>query len=209
VDCFESVVSLLALILAAISIGLLFVMECIRRPFLEFIPHRDEMTSERYMWYHLKIKNKKPRIWFNRDAAIECIAMVSFLNKNTKEELVPQIEARWTNQVFDSTQISVCQRKNVGFRPEKFDILIKYAGDSGFYAVDPWVVHCYSKGQPKYEKLRVDTDESIIKVEIEAINLGRRQEAEFLLKNKGTRPSDIEIILLKNEYFAKFVPRIL
>ena len=47
-------------------------------------------------------------------------------------------------------------------------------------------------------KLRLDVDECIVRVEIEAINLGRRKVGEYILKNKGTRKEDVEIILLKN-----------
>lgn len=200
-------ISIAALIISIISILLFSYVEYERRPVLEFVNHKDKKTREDpgCMWYHLKVRNKKPRKWLNRDAAMECIARISFLDKDYRKELVSQIEAHWTNQpeprnfpegTFDPTKIPICQRKNVGFREEMFDILIKWNGEKGFYAANPWVVYRYPKGHPEYEKLRVDMDECIIKVEIEAINLGKKQEAEYLLKNKGTKLDDIEIILL-------------
>lgn len=61
--------------------------------------------------------------------------MVDFLDKNTKKRLVLQITAHWVNQPeprdhstgrFDPSKVSACQRIDVGFREEMFDILIKF-----------------------------------------------------------------------------------
>ena len=219
----EFVISTLALILAVISIVLLIIVEYVRRPSLEFLQHKDEPGPEdegrRSMWYHLKVRNEEPSKIFNRDAALRCRVRVDFLDKNTKKPLVLQITAHWVNKSeprdystgrFDPSKIPECQIIDVGFRDEMFDILIKFEGEKSCFAADPWVVYDpllrpnpwldpgSSSYHQKWEKLRIDVDECVVRAEIEAINLGRRKVGEYILKNNGIRKEDVEISLSKN-----------
>jgi hypothetical protein len=153
----REIINVVGFSLAVISIFLIFVTEWKRRPSLEFVPHKDELTPEnqriRYMWYHLKIRNKEDKL-FNRDAALQCIARVDFLHNITKEPLVSQIQAHWANQPeprdhtghFDYTKVPMCQRMDIGFREEMFDVLIKFEGETGFYATDPWIIYQWVGG---------------------------------------------------------------
>lgn len=204
---FDLVISTAALIVAVISIVIVIVVEYVRRPSLEFVPHKDEPTAEDEgqgrIWYHLGVRNKEPPTFFNRDAALQCIATVDFIDRNSRQSLV-QIRAHWVNQpeprdstgTFDYSKIPAAQRIDVGFRPELFDILIKFEGETGFYAADPWVVYRHPKGVPEWARLRIERNECIVRAEIESINLGKRKAREYLLRNKGTRKEDIEVVPL-------------
>lgn len=207
---FASIISALGVSLATTSIFLLFITEWIRRPYLEFVEHKDEPTPEDrkhggYMWYHLKVRNKEPKL-FNRDTALQCAARIEFLDKANKSPLVGQISAHWVSQpeprdfrgVFDYTKVPMCQRIDVGFREEMFDVFIKFEGENGFYATDPWIIYpflggMYKKEASEMQKMYINASECTIKVELEAINLGKRKVAYFHLKNKGTKMDDIEI----------------
>ena len=206
----EFVIAILLLILASIFIALLIIVKYVRRPSLEFLLDKGEPTPEDNrqgsMWYHLKVRNKEPPRFFNRDAALQCIARIDFVDKNTKTQLVPQITAHWVSQPkprdystgeFDPSKIPACQRTDVGFKEEMFNILIKFEGESICFATNPWVVYRYQKGETEWEKLKIDVNEFIVKVELEAINLGKKKRAEYLLKNNGMKKEDIEIILLE------------
>ena len=161
-------IAIFSTFLAIFSIILVFITEWIKRPFLEFPRHKDEPTSEDkkrgYMWYHLKAMNKEPS-FFNRDAALQCVARVDFLEKNTNKPLVDQITTHWTSQPkprdqmgrFDYTKVAMCQRIDVGFREEMFDVLIKFEGEKVFYVTNPWIIYpwlggVYPKGHPEFRK---------------------------------------------------------
>lgn len=148
--------SFAALVVAVISILLVLYLENERRPSIEFLEHRDEATAEDEkngrMWYHVKVRNKRPKFSFlNRDAALSCIARVEFLDKSTLKPLpVGQIESHWSSQSeprnysdgrFDLGRVPACQRLDVGFRPEMFDAVMKCKGRTDFFATDPWVVY--------------------------------------------------------------------
>jgi hypothetical protein len=213
--------SLAALVVATISILLVLYLENERRPSIEFLEHRDEPTVEDEkngrMWYHIKVGNKKAKFSFlNRDAALSCIARVEFLDKNTLKPLpVGQIESHWSSQPeprnysdgrFDVGKVTACQRLDVGFRPEMFDVVMKCQGREDFFATDPWVVydldlHPDPRSEPnrsalyheKWEKLRINVDECFLRVEIEAINLGKSQEVYYHLKNTGKEFGNLTI----------------
>jgi len=102
---------------------------------------------------------------------------------------------------FDYTRVPSCQRMDVGFREEMFDILIKFDGEKGFYAADPWVIYRWlggslKKTSPEFQSLKIETNECLVRVELEAINLGKRKISYFVLRNKGIKMSDIEILPL-------------
>ena len=80
------VLSFAALVVAILSILLVLYVENERRPSIEFLEHHDEATAEdeqnERMWYHVKVRNNKPKFNFlNRDAALSCVARVEFLTK--------------------------------------------------------------------------------------------------------------------------------
>jgi hypothetical protein len=194
------------LILAVISIILFVIDEFERRPCIEFLEYKDEPTANnlamKEMWYHIKVRNKKPFCFFNRDAALGCIARVTFVDKTTGKQLAPQITCHWTSQPapldytsgrFDPSKVPTCQRIDVGFREEMFDILIKYQGQRSFVAADPWIVYDSQAPQSMKQSLTIQVNECIVRVEIEAINLGKLRVAEYTLKNKGQNIQDIEI----------------
>jgi hypothetical protein len=90
---------------------------------------------------------------------------------------------------------------DVGFREEMFDIIIKFEREKGFYVANPWIAYpwlggIYPKEHPEMQKLKLDASECIIKAELEAINLGKRKYGYFILRDKGTRISDVEILPL-------------
>jgi hypothetical protein len=202
---FDFLISLAALVVAIISIIIVIVVEYVRRPLIEFVQHRDMPTAEDErqgkMWYHLSVRNKEAPCFFNRDAALQCIATVDFLDVNSRQSLV-QIRAHWVNQpeprqpdgIFDYSKIPTAQRIDVGFRPESFDVLLKFEGQTGFYAADPWIVYRYPLENQEWERLRIEYHECIVRAEIESINLGKRKVGEYLLRNKGTRKEDIELV---------------
>lgn len=208
----KTIIDVIGLALAAISLFLIFYAEWKRRPSLEVIQHKDEPTPQDmkhgYMWYHLKAKNIEPKI-FNRDTALRCIARVDFLDKNSRKRLVRQIQCHWTNQPeprdlmgrFDYTRVASCQQMDVGFREEMFDILIKFDGEKGFYVADPWVIYRWlggslEKTSQEFQSLKIEANECLVRVELEAINLGKRKIRYFVLRNKGTKMTDIEIFPL-------------
>jgi len=59
--------------------------------------------------------------------------------------------------------------------------LIKFNGKKEFYVADPWIVY---QAHPEWEKLKLDVDECIIKVELEAINFGKKKVSYFILGTK-------------------------
>ncbi len=204
------------------SVFLVLYIENERRPFIEFLTHHDEPTPDNqthgHMWYHIKVRNKKPRFRFlNRDAALQCVARIEFVDTTTMRPLsVGQITAHWTSQPeprsysphneFDPGKVPASQRLDVGFREEAFDVVIKFRGQRNCFATDPWVVYDLSlrpdpRSEPhrldpyheKWEKLRITHNECVLRIEIEAINLGKRQEAYYRLYNQGTELGDLRI----------------
>ena len=176
-----------------------------RYPVLEIVPHKDEPTEEDrirgYMWYHVKVRNKKPPRLFRREIARACKVRVSFLDKNGRE-IVRQITAHWTNQPeprdaqgrFQASLIPMCQERDIGFLEEPIDILIKFEGERAFYAADPWVVYRFPQKSKEWEELKVEVEEGIIRLTFEAINLGRPIVKQLRFKIKGEGLDDVEII---------------
>lgn len=208
--------------LAIISIFLVFYSELKRRPFLKVIPADDKITDNdrefKRMWYHLKAINEELKTFnriFNRDSALQCIARIDFLDKNTLMRLIDQIEAHWTNlpeprsgNKFEYTLVTMCKRMDIGFREESFDVLIKFKGDKYFYAADPWTIYpCLygdiKKDSEKMQKMKINKNECIIRVEFEAINMGKRYSYYFNLKNNccNLEMNSIEISLLDRRYY--------
>jgi len=175
------------------------------------------------MWYHVKIRNKKPKFSFlNRDAALSCVARVEFLDKSTLKPLpVGQIESKWSRRPeprnysdgkFDIGRVPACQRLDVGFGAEMFDVVMKCRRRKGVFATDPWIVydvdlHPDPRSEPnrttsyheEWEKLRIDVDECVLRIEIEAINLGKAQEAYYRLRNAGTEFGSLTIEKMEEE----------
>ncbi len=212
-------ITVLGFILAAIAIILTVKIESMRRPALDVLygnPRKGEKDGSRkrekeeitnadrirqpapYMWHHLKVKNKEPKL-FNRDAALRCIATISFLDKDNRNQL-RQIQAHWTknpepriNGKFEYTLVSMCKERDIGFREEPLDLLIKFDGDTSFYAADPEATYRfisddygkYGKEHPKMKEWEIGVTECIIEVELEAINMSKIKTS-FLLKNIGT-----------------------
>jgi len=199
------IVSWVSLLVAIAGILLTIAVEVRERPpSLEVIQHRDEPTDEDrrrgYMWYHVKVRNKRSFWRFRREIASGCRARVSFLDVQKRGELSPQITAHWTNQPeprdsagrFQASLIPMSQERNVGFNPETFDVLIKFEGDKGFYTADPWVV--YRCPTQQWTGLRLDVDRCVMRVEFEAANLHKRQTFDLIVENKGTGMADLEIV---------------
>jgi hypothetical protein len=216
-DLTADTLSIAALVVGVFSIFLVLYVENERRPQIEFLETRDQPTpndsQSGHMWYHISVRNRKPRLSFlNRDSALQCIARVEFLDVNTKQPLqVGQIEAHWTSQPepknytdgnFDVGKVTACQRIDVGFREEKFDVLVKFVGQSCCFASNPWVVYRYAPNHESWNELRIEVEESLLKIEVEAINLGKTQGAYYLLSNRGTRFQDVAI---KKERIKRFV----
>jgi hypothetical protein len=210
-----------ALVVATLSILLVLYVENERRPSIEFLEHHDEVTAEEEkngrMWYHVKVRNKKPKFNFlNRDAALSCVARVEFLDKSILKPLpVGQIESKrsrrpeprnYSDGKFDIGRVPACQRLDAGFGAEMFDVIMKRRGRRDAFATDPWIVydldlHPDPRSEPnrtnpfheKWEKLRIDVDECLLRIEIEAINLGKPQKAYYRLRNTGTEFENLTI----------------
>jgi hypothetical protein len=200
------IASILGLGLAIISLFLLFVVEWEKRPVIIFSDYVDEKApqSAQDKWYHLEVMNQEP--WFfNRDAAMSCKARVNFLDTHTGVQLgLGQITSHWTNQPepldytakhLDPSKIPGCQTMDVGFRPEKFDVVRKYAGDAGFYPADPWKIY-FSRTNSQVQQLRLNVKSCVLEVEVEAINLGKRRTWYYKLTNSGAAVDDISITRL-------------
>lgn len=214
----EPLIAWLGFGFAIFSIGLLFYVEKVRRPSLIFPSHRDRATSEDIarknpcVWHHLKVQNKLPHL-FNRDSALSTKVTVEFSREDGKTK---QITARWANQPVPqddypkkhlvSSRVASCQRMDIGFREEPFDFLLKFHGRGNAFAADPWVV-CNPELHPnplvdevifplheKWEELRLNPDHCKIKVEVEAINLGKRKVVNYLLRI-GEEIDDVEAVL--------------
>jgi hypothetical protein len=193
------------------AIALFIWAEWVRRPILSV--ERDEdnpPAGAQEHWIHLLISNRKPPWILARDLAVDSIARVSFLDQNTGGPLtppIPQIEAHWSTQPeprdaqnnFMQWLIPTAIRKNVGFRPEKIDVLVKYPnGDC--YAADPQVYYRLHDPDPKVSHpaqarraaLQLPTASCRVRVEIEAANLGRPSTHELLFRNTGTALADFE-----------------
>ena len=78
---------------------------------------------------------------------------------------------------------------NVGFRQEKIDVFIKY-DDGTCYVADPWFVYRFPPRTPVWNRLRLPVKECIVRVELEAANLGREVKREFRFRNTGTGLAD-------------------
>lgn len=81
-----------------------------------------------------------------------------------------------------------------------FDILIKFQEERSFYAADPWVIYKWlggllEKTSREFQSVRIDVNECVLRVELEATNIGKRKYGYFILENKGIEIEDIEIIL--------------
>lgn len=200
----ELVFSLLGSVLGAVSIFLLFLFEWYRRPSVRFICSKDEPTAENkrtgLMWYHITVRNQEPSWVFPRDAALNCVARVDFLDMETGERIAPQVTAHWTSQLeprtsgtFDYTKVPQCQRIDIGFREEKFDVAIKREGEACFYAADPWVVY---DDPTQWSRTRIEDKVCALRVEIEGINSGRRYTARYRLENTGLSISDLSLTLI-------------
>lgn len=214
---FNELITIFSIIITILSLIAFIIAEYVRKPSIEFLEPIDSETgkknfdkptldSENYgrMFYHLKVKNKEPII-FSRDAALQSKVRVRFCDiaKNIK---LAEITAHWTNQIdpgrgdkFDEAKIPTCQRMDIGFRAEDFDILVKFDNDEGFYVADPWIVYHYPEKNPEQEwkRLKLNAKKVKIIVEIESINLGKIEKAEYLLKNNGRNKEDIEIEFIK------------
>ena len=156
-------------------------MENLRRPVIQIRHPTEEEPTGNEMTHHLKVKNEQPTKWwcqwFNRDSAIDCIARLQFLDQQTNNELCHQIEAKWTKWP-ESRKI------NIGFIEEDLDLLIRAKGINEFFVYD----NCQKK------RLQLRSTNCIIRVEIEAINLGILKREDFILKIIGKGLNDIEII---------------
>lgn len=211
------IMSAIGLIISVCSIILVVIVEMKRRPTLEvssskeYITGEDKKRNPPYMWHHLKVKNKESK-FFNRDAALQCLATISFLDKDSGK-LLKQIQAHWTNNPepriwgkFEYTLVSLYKRMNIGFREEPLDILIKFKGDKSFYAADPEVIYRFVSGEygkdgkehSKMKEWNIDVVECIIKVELDAINIGKRKISYFRLKSTGYNMDAIKLEELKN-----------
>ena len=200
----EYLLGAVGVLLGGVSLVFLFLFELARRPSIEFLDYHDEVTAEDikqgHRWFHGKVRNRNPRWPFNRDAALSCIVRVEFLDPDTMEPLagVSQIEAHWTNNaeprsilgVFVGALVPACQRLDVGFREEMFDVVIKCDRESGFYAANPWEVY---KDKTAWSRVKIERSTCRLRVEVEAINLGRRQTALYTLQNRGSRLEDLRI----------------
>lgn len=89
-----------------------------------------------------------------------------------------------------------------------FDILIKFQEERSFYAADPrevsmqltrviykWLGGLLEKTSREFQSVRIDVNECVLRVELEATNIGKRKYGYFILENKGIEIEDIEIIL--------------
>ncbi|MFZ0892647.1 MAG: hypothetical protein WB782_07035 [Thermoplasmata archaeon] len=201
-DVVSVVIAIVALLVAVVSTVLLLLFEYYRRPSLVFVEHQDSWPggdpTNQVMWYHLKVRNAKPPQWFGRDAALGCRATVEFFNAGDASRLpVGQITVHWTNQGepksngrFDHSLVPACQRIDVGYREEMFDVVVKKEGDPAFYATDPWNV--YSE-PTAWDKIRIEEKSCIIHVQVESINSGRTWTARYLIKNEGPHLTDIDL----------------
>ena len=216
----SDILMILSSILAIFAIIYTLAYNIISNPVVEVFPADDKITEgdiiNRRKWYHLKARVKSPPLpkLFRREPAIMCRVKVDFLDnegfekgeKIEKIRLTDQIEAHWTRQPepvafgrFQHSLIPMACERTVGFSEEMFDILIKYQDDEGFYAANPWIVYRFPKDHPEYQKLKVSAKECIVKVTIEAINLNKSYEYKFILKNKGPKMGDIEILPYKGK----------
>jgi hypothetical protein len=182
----------------------------IRRPVLKVTLVDDKIKDDIRMWYHLKVKNEELKgfnRYFNRDSASQCIARIEFLNKITLKRLI-EIEAHWKNlpeprsgTKVDYTLVPMSKRMDIGFRAEEFDVLVKNKGEKHFYAADPLIIYSYvfektqcPKNNDKLQNMKINEEECIIRVELEAINLGKRDYCYFKLKNScSTKMDSIKI----------------
>jgi hypothetical protein len=183
------------ILIGALSIVILLAFEVMRRPRLEFVPHDDNVTdgdrAVGHMWYHVKVRNKEPHWPFNRDAALRCWARVEYLDAATRSSLPGpnQISSHWAGMgepksggKFEPSFVPTCQRTDVGFREEMFDVAIKRDGELCFYRPDPWEVY---RDAVDLSKLKVAARKTILRVEVEAINSGRTLEGLFRLEIVG------------------------
>lgn len=110
--------------------------------------------------------------------------------------------------MFDSSKIPECLRIDVGFREEAFDFVLKFH-EIGTFAANPWVVYDRTlkpnpwkhrnvrRFHPKWEELRLNENEYRVRVEIEAINLGKRQVAQYRLQITGPNVGDLQVTRLE------------
>jgi len=77
----------LSIIISILAITYTLFQAIFSHPSLEVYPAYDEPTDQdrkrRYMWYHIKVRNKKSSLsrLFRRESAIRCKARIDFLDK--------------------------------------------------------------------------------------------------------------------------------
>lgn len=194
--------SIISAVVAVVAIALFLWAEILRRPVLDVEPQVDTPGEEDdHLYLHLNVTNRMPPWMFSRDLAVDCTAYVSYLDPDTRRPLVGEVTAKWASRPnpivpvngaikFAEWLIPTTTRMNVGFLPEKFDVFIKWADDGSCYAANPWKVFGYPRNHPEYARLRLPKNECIVRVELEAANLGRRATHELRFENTGPRLAD-------------------
>lgn len=196
------IATILTIVFGLFSVAaiLLFIWaELVRRPVFNVEPERDRPDAgAHHLWLHLLVSNRRPPWILPRELAVDCVAYVSFLDPETRQELIPQITGHWTNQPqptdtqgnFAHWLIPTATRTNVGYRSEKVDIFIKF-DDGTCYTANPWVVYLHPNLEharhhlPEFARLRLPAQDCIVRVELEAANLGDRVTHEFRFTNTG------------------------
>lgn len=197
--------SLASVLLAMTALFLFFAAERFRRPVIEFLGEKDKVDPQADpMWYHIWVQVKRPPRLFNRDGAIASVARIEFgqfADNNTFRPFPSprQVWAHWSDlgeprigRLFLEFLIPLVTRIDLGFQERKFDVLMKCPGSDAIYAADPWIVY-RQMTQANLQQIRIPANDCIIRIEIDAINMGKPLEAFYRLQNQGPGPGGVTI----------------
>lgn len=197
--------SLASIFLALAALFLFFAAERVRRPVIEFLHKRDQVDPQANpMWYHIWVQVERPRRVFNRDGAISSVARIEFGQFEDNKSFRPfpsprQVWAHWSDlgeprirNRFLEFLIPLVTRIDLGFQDRKFDVLIKFPDSDTIYAADPRIVYRL-RSAADLEQIRVPANDCIIRVEVDAINMGKPFEAFYRLQNQGPGPGGVAI----------------